>query len=96
MKNLILNYYDTLISTLAKSMSTLPQPISPRNVTKPLTSEEIKQHQDNFDDWKKWKLWKASISELCLGCETGTDHDGPHTIIDHNGETIYHPDCYKN
>ena len=77
-------------------MSTLPEPLSPINVTKPLTEEEKIQHQKDVDDWKKWKQWKETIPDLCLGCETGTDHDGPHTILDHNGGTIYHPECYKN
>ena len=77
-------------------MSILLKSESPRNITKPLTEEEKIQHQEDVDDWKRWKQWKETITELCLGCETGTDHDGPHTILDHNGETIYHPECYKN
>jgi hypothetical protein len=64
------------------------------NVTRPMTLHELIEYQNYLNDWNKWKKFN-NISELCRGCETGVDHDSAHNIIDHHGDFVPHPDCYR-
>jgi len=91
-------------------MASLPEPKSPVNITKPLTEKEKIDYDRFIEEWNKIRRSQNAlhtfqqkqkqkeeeeIPELCRGCETGTDNDYSHCIIDpKTGDTIYHPECY--
>jgi len=90
-------------------MATLPEPKIPTNVTRPLTEKEREDYEKSVDLWNKVRRCERTvptfipppysevekIPELCLGCETGTDNNDSHCIIDPvTGDTVYHPECY--
>ena len=62
-----------------------------------MTQQQLIEYQNYVNDWKLWMNWKKlnDIPDLCPGCETGVDHDSAHNIIDHHGDYVPHPDCYR-